>query len=126
MKAQILIVEDDANIAKLISIRLANVDYATIWAKDGGEALTAARKNLPDLILLDVTLPVMDGFQVLKKLKTDLATKHIPVIMLTARSDGLSVIAGIDSGAEAYLVKPIHFTDLIRRIQNCLAHDANS
>jgi len=126
MKAQILIVEDDANIAKLISIRLANVDYATIWAKDGSEALTAARKNMPDLILLDVTLPVMDGFQVLKKLKTDLATKHIPVIMLTARSDGLSVIAGIDSGAEAYLVKPIHFTDLIRRIQNCLAPDDNS
>jgi DNA-binding response OmpR family regulator len=126
MKAQILIVEDDANIAKLISIRLANVDYATIWAKDGSEALTAARKNMPDLILLDVTLPVMDGFQVLKKLKTDLATKHIPVIMLTARSDGLSVIAGIDSGAEAYLVKPIHFTDLIRRIQNCLAADDNS
>jgi DNA-binding response OmpR family regulator len=126
MKAQILIVEDDANIAKLISIRLANVDYATIWAKDGSEALTAARKSMPDLILLDVTLPVMDGFQVLKKLKTDLATKHIPVIMLTARSDGLSVIAGIDSGAEAYLVKPIHFTDLIRRIQNCLAADDNS
>jgi DNA-binding response OmpR family regulator len=126
MKAQILIVEDDANIAKLISIRLANVDYATIWAKDGGEALTVARKSMPDLILLDVTLPVMDGFQVLKKLKTDLATKHIPVIMLTARSDGPSVIAGIDSGAEAYLVKPIHFTDLIRRIQSCLAPDDNS
>jgi DNA-binding response OmpR family regulator len=115
--AQILIVEDEPNIAKLLNVRLEKVGHTTIWVADGNQAIATTRARMPDLILLDVMLPGMDGFQIVKRLKSDPQTKQIPVIMLTARSEGQAVLTGIDSGADAYLVKPIHFPDLIQRIQ---------
>jgi two-component system phosphate regulon response regulator PhoB len=124
--AQILIVEDDTNIAKLLQVRLENVGYTTIWVADGVQALTTTRDRMPDLILLDVMLPGMEGFQVVKRLKADPRTKHIPVIMLTARSEGQAVLTGLDSGADAYLVKPLHFPDLIQRIQVFLERNSRS
>ncbi len=68
-------------------------------------------------------LPDMGGLEIAKKLKLDVVTRRIPVIMLTARTEGLAVMAGLDAGADAYLSKPVHFPDLIRRIAHFLGHD---
>jgi len=122
--AHILIVEDDAYIAKLLGVRLEHSGHSIIWASDGNQAIARARTHAPDLILLDVTLPGMDGLTVLKHLKQNQATHHIPVMMLTAQTDGISVLTGMDSGADAYLTKPFDFADLLRRIEACLTRRA--
>jgi len=119
--AHILVVEDDTFVAKILTIGLQRAGHSTILVEDGREVFSSAREHTPDLILLDVLLPGMDGFQVLKQLKRHPTTQHIPVLMLTAQSDGPSVIAGLDSGADAYLSKPVDLPDLLRRILRVLA-----
>src|SRR5689334_19440705 len=98
--AHILIVEDDAYIAKLLTFRLEHSGHSIVWVSDGNQAIARARTAAPHLILLDVTLPGMDGFQVLKHLKHNPQTNDIPVMMLTAQTDGRAVLMGIDSGAD--------------------------
>jgi DNA-binding response OmpR family regulator len=122
--SRILIVEDDAFIARLLSMSLERSGHSVIWASDGNDGLAQARAARPDLILLDVMMPGMDGFQVLRSLKQHPTTRTIPVIMLTAQTDGRSVLNGIDGGAEAYLSKPIDFSDVIQRVARCLTHRA--
>ena len=114
--AHILIVEDDRLIAKTLTIGLQRADHSTILVEDGREVLACARDKAPDLILLDVMLPGMDGFQVLKQLKSHPTTHHIPVLMLTGQSNASSVMAGLDNGATAYLSKPVDLPDLVKRI----------
>ena len=118
--AHILIVEDDAAIAKLLRIHLEHDGHILTFVTDGPQALAAVRAQPPDLILLDVMLPGMDGFQVTKRLRLDIATQHLPIVMLTARADGASMMAGLAQGADAYVTKPIDFPELIRRIETCL------
>ena len=120
--AHILLVEDDANIAKLLRVRLEHSGHAITTASDGEQALTSIHADAPDLILLDIMLPGLDGFQVAKQLKSDITTAHIPIMMLTARSDGQSMMIGLGRGADDYLTKPIDFPDLMRRIETCLRH----
>lgn len=122
--AHILVVEDDENIVRLLQIRLEQVGHSITAVMNGRDAIAKARELLPDVVLLDVMLPEMNGLEVAKRLKHDPLTKNIPIIMLTARSEGSSVMAGLDAGANAYLVKPIHFPDLIRRIENFVNHAA--
>src|SRR5207249_11306814 len=98
--ARILIAEDEANIFKLVSFRLKHLGHEVIWAQNGGQALEAAREQSPDLILLDVLMPVFDGFQVLNKLKADVDTQPIPVVMLTARGRETDGASGIECGAD--------------------------
>jgi DNA-binding response OmpR family regulator len=119
--ARILIAEDEANIFKLVSFRLKHLGHEVIWAQNGGQALEAAREQSPDLILLDVMMPVYDGFQVLKKLKADADTQPIPVIMLTARGHEKDVVTGMEGGADDYIVKPFSFPELIARVNAVLA-----
>src|SRR5690348_12143043 len=114
--AHILIVEDDAMIAKILTIGLQRADHTVFLVQDGPAGFEYARDHAPDLILLDVMLPGADGFQILAQLKRHATTRTIPVFMLTAQSDGASVIAGIDGGAEAYLSKPVDIPDIVRRI----------
>ena len=121
--AHILIVEDDANTARLLEIRLKQFGHTSAWVQDGLAGVAAARELTHDLILLDSMLPGMNGVDVARKLKHDPLTRRIPVIMLTARSEGLAVLAGLDAGADAYLIKPVHFPDLIRRIANFIGHN---
>jgi DNA-binding response OmpR family regulator len=116
LMAHILIVEDDAMIARILTIGLQRADHTVFLIKDGTEAFAYARDHMPALILLDVLLPGMDGFQILSQLKHHPTTRAIPVFMLTAQSDGASIIAGIDGGAEAYLSKPVDIPDVVRRI----------
>jgi DNA-binding response OmpR family regulator len=124
--AHILVVEDDAFIAKLLRVRLEHSGHTITVAPDGNQALTYVQSEAPDLILLDIMLPGMDGFQVAKRLKLDITTSHIPIVMLTARADGQSMMTGIAHGADTYLTKPIDFPDLLQRIETCLRHSALS
>ena len=119
--AHILIVEDEANIVSLISLRLKRLGHTISSADNGIAALDLARKFTPDLILLDVMLPMLNGFQVLQQLKADPATAIIPVLMLTARGHESDIVAGIEGGADDYLIKPFSFPELIARVGTALA-----
>ena len=119
--ARILIVEDEANIVRLISIRLERLGHIISSAASGGAALDAARELAPDLILLDVMIPEINGFQVLQRLKANPATEPIPVLMLTACGHEHDVLAGLEAGAEDYIVKPFSFPELIARVSTALA-----
>jgi DNA-binding response OmpR family regulator len=119
--ARILIVEDEANIVKLISIRLERLGHSINSADNGVAALDIARESAPDLILLDVMIPVLNGFQVLQRLKADSATAPIPVLMLTARGHERDIVAGLEGGADDYIIKPFSFPELIARVSTALA-----
>jgi len=119
--ARILIVEDEANIVKLISIRLERLGHSINSADNGSTALDIARESTPDLILLDVMIPVLNGFQVLQQLKADPTTASIPVLMLTARGHERDIVAGIEGGADDYIIKPFSFPELISRVSSALA-----
>ena len=111
--ARILIAEDDPGSGRLLTFRLNSLGHETIIVVDGGEALKIAMKEKPDLILLDVMMPVMNGFQVLRKLKLQEETKDIQIIMLTSDVQEKDIVAGIESGAADYVTKPFSFAELI-------------
>ena len=123
--ARILVVEDEASIVRVISLRLERLGHDILWADNGLQALETTREQRPDLILLDVMLPLLDGFEVLKQLKDAPDTQHIPVIMLTARGYGQDVATGLGGGAEDYIVKPFSFPELIARVNTALARHAH-
>ena len=107
MSVRVLAVDDSPTILEMIQAILVAGGYEVITASDGQEALNAARSEAPDLILLDVMLPKLDGYRVCRLLKFDQKYKSIPIIMLTAKSEEQSVVAGIRTGADQYLTKPI-------------------
>lgn len=113
MESHILIVEDDESISNLIKITLEMAGYLTSQIFDGMEVLPALEKNKFDLILMDVMLPGMDGFTLMKKIKE----LDIPVIFLTAKNDLADRITGLKSGAEDYIVKPFETVELLARIE---------
>ncbi len=118
--ARILIADDEAHIIKMVEFKLRNLGHEVITASDGGEALEKATSDKPDLVMLDVMMPVMDGFQVLQKLKTQEETKSLPVIMLTAKGQEKDVVTGFETGAVDYVIKPFSFPELIARINRAL------
>ena len=120
MMQTILIAEDEADIRQLVSFNLERETYKTITAGDGKEALTLATSKIPDLIILDLMLPIMDGFSVFKELKIDSRTKDIPVIMLTAKAQLDDIIAGLEMGADDYLTKPFSPKELVLRVKALL------
>ena len=119
--AQILIVEDEESIIKLIRIRLERLGHSINAADNGVTALEIARESLPDLILLDVMIPALNGLQVLQQLKADPTTAPIPVLMLTARGHEADIVAGLEGGADDYIIKPFSFPELISRVSSALA-----
>ncbi len=117
----ILIVDDEEDIRELISVNLAREEaYSIIEASDGLDALKKAKRHLPDLIILDLMLPEMDGYTVHKQLRKDAQTRHIPVIMLTARGKLEERIAGLESGADDYMTKPFSPKELVLRVRNLI------
>ena len=106
--------------SQIVQLRLESQSYGVITAADGGEALEKVRSALPDLILLDVMMPGIDGIETVKRLKADRSLPFIPVILLTARSDTKEVIAGLDSGADDYLTKPFDHGALLARVRAML------
>lgn len=120
MAKRILVVDDDADALELLRFNLKKAGYAIGAALNGVEALTKARSLRPDLILLDLMLPELDGFAVCETLRRDSATASIPIIMVTALSSELGRITGLDSGATDYVFKPFSPKELILRINNLL------
>jgi class 3 adenylate cyclase len=116
----ILIVDDNTANVDILRARLSIKDYAIITASDGQEALTSAQENLPDLILLDVMMPKLDGIEVTRRLKADVTLPFMPIILITARSDVKDIVSGLDAGADDYLTKPIDHSALLARVRSML------
>ena len=117
MAKTILIVEDDPNISELVQMYLEKEGYHTKIAADGGQGVALFRQVRPDLVLLDIMLPVMDGWSVLRTIRQDSQT---PVIMLTAKGDVGDRITGLEMGADDYIVKPFEMKELMARINAVL------
>ncbi|KOA20503.1 alkaline phosphatase synthesis transcriptional regulatory protein PhoP [Clostridium homopropionicum DSM 5847] len=117
---KILIVDDEEHIRELIKFNLENNGYKTICASDGIEALKIAKKELPQLILLDLMLPGMDGYDVCKEIRKDNSISNTPVIMITAKGEELDKILGLELGADDYLTKPFSIRELIARAKAVL------
>lgn len=117
---KILIVDDYPNMVEMLSMRLKSSGFEVMASYDGIDALQKARVHLPDLILLDVLLPKMDGFKICRLLKFDEKYRHIPIIMLTSRARDVDRATGIEMGADAYLYKPYDSVALMSEIYKLL------
>jgi adenylate cyclase len=118
--ARILVVDDAPDNVEILQVRLASQGYEVATAADGVEGLEKIRELSPDLVLLDVMMPRLDGIETVKRLKADETLPFIPVILVTARADGRDVVAGLESGADDYLVKPVDHTALSARVRAML------
>jgi len=116
----ILIVDDETHIGTLLQMNLKTHGYRSLFAATGEEAVALARSEKPDLVLLDVMLPGMDGIQVCRILKDDPQTRRIPVLMLSAKSAGQDRISGLEGGADDYITKPFDMKELYLRIRAAL------
>jgi len=120
VKERILIVDDEPHIRRILTFLLEQQGYQALTARDGAEALEMARSEMPDLVLLDLMMPRMDGFEVCDRLRADFATAQIPVIMVTAKGEVTDKVRGLQGGANDYLTKPYDNKELIARVQNVL------
>ncbi len=118
--ARILIADDNATNVDILKTRLESQGYEIVTAADGAEALAAARAQLPDLILLDIMMPKIDGIQVCRELKGDQALPFMPIILVTAKADSRDIVEGLDSGADEYLTKPVDHAALVARVASIL------
>ncbi|MEK7699209.1 MAG: response regulator, partial [Planctomycetota bacterium] len=119
-KQKVLIVDDEEKNIKLMIAILKKYGYEFETAKNGLEAIEKTKTFTPDLILLDIMMPEMDGYEACKRLKSDSLTQHIPVVMVTALADRDSRIKGLESGANDFLTKPVDSTELALRTKNLL------
>ena len=119
-QARILIVDDEPQHRQLLEVMLAPEGFLLLTAASGEEALAMVAQQPPDLILLDVMMPGMDGYQVVARIKANPATKGIPVILLTALDDRSSRAHGLSAGAEDFLTKPVNRADLYARVRSLL------
>lgn len=119
-KATILVIEDDPDIAELIGYNLGKEGYAVARAPTGESGLKAALDSVPDAIVLDVMLPGMDGREVLRRLKKDPVLQRVPVILSTAKSEDVDVVAGLEMGADDYVTKPFSPRVLVARVRAAL------
>jgi DNA-binding response OmpR family regulator len=119
-KKKILLVDDETQLVELVKMRLSKEDYEVITAFDGEEALHKARHSLPDLIILDIMLPKLDGYMICSLLKRDIRFSKIPVILFTARSQEEDIKLGTKVGADAYITKPYEARVLLEKISELL------
>lgn len=116
----ILVADDVPDNVEILEMRLQSQGYAVATAADGAEALEMTGTLLPDLVLLDIMMPRMDGIETVKRLKADAALRFIPVILVTARADAADVVAGLESGGDDYLIKPVDHAALMARVRAML------
>lgn len=116
-KQRVLIVDDDANIAELISLYLTKECYETLIVHDGEEALRVFKKFKPNILLLDLMLPGIDGYQVCRELRT---TSQVPIIMLSAKGEIFDKVLGLELGADDYIIKPFDSKELVARVKAVL------
>jgi diguanylate cyclase (GGDEF)-like protein len=117
---RILVVDDEEHIRKIVKFQLEKAGYMVDTAEDGVEALKAVEACHPDLVLLDLMMPNMDGYEVCKRLKSNYETNHIPIIMVTAKADLENKLQGFEEGANDYISKPFAITELLLRVRNVL------
>ena len=117
---RILAVDDVASNLEILQVRLEAQGYEVITAADGEQALAQIHEHEPDLVLLDIMMPKVDGITVLKRLKQDASTKFLPVILVTAKADTSDVVVGLEAGADDYLTKPFEQAALIARVRSLL------
>jgi two-component system, OmpR family, alkaline phosphatase synthesis response regulator PhoP len=110
---KILAVDDEKHIVRLVQVNLERQGYEVVTANDGREALQKVEEERPDLVVLDVMMPYMDGFEVLQNMRRNPATRDIPVIMLTAKAQDADVFKGWQSGVDCYLTKPFNPMELL-------------
>ncbi|HMJ67018.1 MAG TPA: response regulator transcription factor [Candidatus Binatia bacterium] len=120
MKQKILVVDDEPDAVELLEVNLEGAGYTVASAHDGEEALKKARMTLPDLIILDLMLPEVDGMEVCKILRRDQKTSHIPIIMLTAKAAEIDRVLGLELGADDYVTKPFSPRELVLRVKRLL------
>ena len=114
MSVKVLIVDDDTNICELLRLYLEKEGYSTVIANDGEEAVEAFKNNSPDIILLDVMLPKLDGWQVCREIRK---TSQVPIIMLTAKGETFDKVFGLELGADDYVTKPFESKEVVARIK---------
>ncbi|MEL7833248.1 response regulator transcription factor [Fodinibius sp. Rm-B-1B1-1] len=119
-KKTILVVDDEQDLLDLIEYNLQKEGFDVLKAEDGKEGIKVAREHNPNLVLLDIMMPKMDGMEVVERMRSDKDLKHIPIIFLTARGDEKTEVEGLDKGGDDYITKPISTTKLISRIKAVL------
>lgn len=119
-KGRILVVEDDMDISNMLRIYFDSQGYEVLVASQGQEALDTCRRKLPSLVVLDIMLPDIDGYEVCRRLRNNLRTSHIPVLFLTQKDERSDKIAGLEMGADDYITKPFDIEELKWRVQNAL------
>ena len=117
---RILVVDDNEVNRDILVTRLENHGYEMLQAADGEEAIAAAKKHLPDLILLDVMMPKIDGIEVTRRLKADAELPFMPIILVTAKADSKDVVEGLTAGADEYLTKPVDQLAMVARVKSVL------
>lgn len=120
MAARVLVVDDDPQVVRIVQRSLEREGFEVVTAYNGAECLLVLDSQRPDLLLLDIGMPVLDGFQVLRLLKEKPDTKGLPIIMLTARSGGEDVARGLMGGADFYLTKPFGNDELVAAVRRVL------
>lgn len=125
MKPRVLVVDDEEDITHIIKFSLQKIGVDVDTASNGSQALTFLKKNSYNVILLDIMMPVMDGLETLKKIRSNEKIKNIYVIFLSAKSDDISILEGYDIGVDDYLLKPIKMKILIKKIENILKRQNN-
>lgn len=120
MPGRILVVDDEDSVRQLFQIVLQHEGYDVLLATNGAEALIAAHRDKPDLVILDWMMPVMDGLSTLKQLRADAATSQIPILMLTARQSDRDTSAALVEGADVYLTKPFEPQEVLSVISRLL------
>jgi DNA-binding response OmpR family regulator len=120
-KPKILVIEDERDITEALRLRLEANNYEVSAAGDGAEGLRQARAGQPDLIILDIMLPKLDGYKIARMLKYDEKFTHIPIIMLTAKVQQDDVQQGLEAGADAYMTKPFKAEELLEQIKKLLS-----
>ncbi len=126
--AKILVVDDEPNIVKLLQVNLQRAGYQVVTASDGLEALAKVKQEQPDLVLLDVIMPRLDGWKALERLRSDPATTELPVVMLTAKAQDGDIFDSMQKGAHLHITKPFNplaLLTLIQRILQARQEDAN-
>jgi DNA-binding response OmpR family regulator len=119
-KARLLIVEDDSDISNMLRIYFTGLQYDVDIAPRGSEALDKTRQNLPHLIVLDIMLPDIDGFEVCRRLRTNTRTSHVPIIFLTQKDERNDKLQGLELGADDYITKPFDIEELKLRVQRAI------
>ena len=119
-KPKIVVIEDEVDILEVITYNLSKEGFDVCSALDGEEGLALIKKEVPDLVLLDLMLPGLDGIEICRKLKTDYSTRSIPIIMVTAKGEESDIVLGLGMGADDYMVKPFRPRELMARIRSVL------